>query len=67
MGALFTDGFQRGIAAEILTGIVLTIIIALSVDGLLVLLGRVLMPWVAVNSGRLARRELRRARGAVIA
>jgi len=67
LGALFTDGFQRGIAAEILTGIVLTIVIALSVDGILVLLGRVLMPWVAVNSGRVARRGLRRARGPVTA
>ncbi|MHC5795945.1 ABC transporter permease [Lacisediminihabitans sp. FW035] len=67
LGALFTDGFQRGIAVEILTGIVLTIIIALGIDGLLVLLGRVLMPWVAVTSGRGVRRELRRARGAVTA
>lgn len=67
LGALFTDGFQRGIAAEILTGIVLTIIIALGIDALLVIIGRVLMPWVAVNSGRVARRERRRAREAVTA
>ena len=67
LGALFTDGIQRGIAVEILTGIVLTIIIALGVDGLLVLLGRVLMPWVAVTSGRLARRDRRRPRAAVTA
>ncbi|CAN5309401.1 ABC transporter permease subunit [soil metagenome] len=67
LGALFTDGIQRGIAVEILTGIVLTIIIALAVDGLLVLLGRVLMPWVAVTSGRLARRDRRRPREAVTA
>jgi osmoprotectant transport system permease protein len=65
LGALFTDGIQRGIAVEILTGIVLTIILALGVDGLLVLLGRVLMPWVAINSGRVGRRELRRAQKAV--
>lgn len=49
LGTLFTDGFQRNIPAEILTGILLTITIALSIDGLLVLLGRVLMPWRAVN------------------
>jgi osmoprotectant transport system permease protein len=67
LGALFTDGIQRGIAVEIFTGIVLTIIIALGIDGLLVLLGRMLMPWVAVNSGRVARRDLRRAREAVTA
>jgi osmoprotectant transport system permease protein len=67
LGSLFTDGFQRGIGAEILTGIVLTIILALGVDALLVLLGRILMPWVAVNSGRVSRRERRRARLAVVA
>ncbi|MET4705097.1 ABC transporter permease [Frigoribacterium sp. UYMn621] len=67
LGALFTDGIQRGIAVEILTGIVLTIVIALAVDGLLVLLGRALMPWVAVTSGRLARRDRRRPREAVTA
>jgi osmoprotectant transport system permease protein len=66
LGSLFTDGFQRGIAVEILTGIVLTIILALGIDALLVLLGRVLMPWVAVNSGRVARRERRRTQQAVI-
>ena len=65
LGSLFTDGFQRGITVEIFTGIVLTIILALGVDGLLVLLGRVLMPWVAVNSGRVNRRERRRAQQAV--
>lgn len=67
LGSLFTDGFQRGITAEILTGIVLTIALALGVDGLLVLLGRVLMPWVAVNSGRVSRRERRRVQQAVTA
>ncbi|QNE47068.1 ABC transporter permease subunit [Glaciihabitans sp. INWT7] len=67
LGALFTDGIQRGIAVEILTGIVLTIVIALGVDGLLVLLGRVLMPWVAVTSGRVPRRDRRRSREAVTA
>ncbi|MBC7402667.1 MAG: ABC transporter permease subunit [Microbacteriaceae bacterium] len=65
LGSLFTDGFQRGITVEIFTGIVLTIILAVGVDGLLVLLGRVLMPWVAVNSGRVNRRERRRAQRAV--
>ena len=67
LGSLFTDGFQRGITAEIFTGIVLTIILALGVDGILVLLGRVLMPWVAVNSGRMSRRGRRRAQQAVTA
>jgi osmoprotectant transport system permease protein len=45
LGSLFTDGFQRGIQVEILTGIVATILLALLLDGLTVLLGRALMPW----------------------
>lgn len=45
LGSLFTDGFQRGIVEEIVTGIVLTVALALLLDGLLVLLGRALMPW----------------------
>lgn len=45
LGLLFTDGFQRGILAEILTGIVLTVVLALVLDRLLVALGRLVMPW----------------------
>ncbi|TFD35995.1 ABC transporter permease subunit [Cryobacterium sp. TMT1-19] len=45
LGSLFTDGFQRGIQAEIIAGIVLTVALALLLDGALVLLGRVLLPW----------------------
>ena len=45
LGSLFTDGFQRGIQAEIIAGIGLTVALALALDGALVLLGRVLLPW----------------------
>ncbi len=45
LGMLFTDGFQRGIVAEVLAGIVATVLLALLLDGLLVLAGRWLMPW----------------------
>lgn len=45
LGMLFVDGFQRNIQAQILAGIVLTAALALAVDALLVLIGRVLMPW----------------------
>ncbi|GAA4898006.1 ABC transporter permease subunit [Tessaracoccus lubricantis] len=45
LGLLFTDGFQRGITAEILTGLVMTVALALVLDGAWVLLGRLLMPW----------------------
>ena len=49
LGLLFVDGFQRGIMAEVLTGIVATVVLALAIDGLLVLLGRWLMPWAAAR------------------
>jgi osmoprotectant transport system permease protein len=51
LGLLFTDGLQRSIPEEVLTGIVLTIAIALIVDLLLVWLGRAIMPWTRVKSG----------------
>ncbi|MGP9693400.1 ABC transporter permease [Brachybacterium sp. AOP25-B2-12] len=52
LGALFIDGFQRGIIAEIVTGIVLTAVLAIVLDQLLVLLGRVLMPWNRASATR---------------
>ncbi|RZS66528.1 osmoprotectant transport system permease protein [Agromyces ramosus] len=45
LGSLFTDGFQRGIQAEIVTGIVATIVLALALDWASVLIGRLLLPW----------------------
>lgn len=45
LGALFTDGFLRDIPAEIITGIVLVLVLALLVDLALQLLGRAVTPW----------------------
>ncbi|HBO53857.1 MAG TPA: ABC transporter permease [Janibacter terrae] len=45
LGLLFTDGFQRGIIASVLTGIIATVVLALAIDALLVLAGGVLLPW----------------------
>jgi osmoprotectant transport system permease protein len=45
LGYLFTNGYQRRIIVEILAGVVMVVVIALVVDYLLVLLGRLLMPW----------------------
>lgn len=45
LGLLFTDGFQRGLLAEVVAGILLTIAIALLLDLLVVALGRLSMPW----------------------
>lgn len=49
LGLLFTDGTQRNIPEEIAAGIVMTMVIALVVDALLVVGGRVLMPWTAAE------------------
>lgn len=45
LGYLFTNGYQRRIIPEILAGLIVTMALALIVDGLLVLVGRALMPW----------------------
>jgi osmoprotectant transport system permease protein len=52
LGKMFTDGFQRGIPQEIIAGIVLVLALALVVDALLLLLGRVLTPWDRIGTGR---------------
>jgi osmoprotectant transport system permease protein len=52
LGYLFTNGFERRILEEIFTGVVLTMGVALLLDALLVLLGRVLMPWARVAPRR---------------
>jgi osmoprotectant transport system permease protein len=51
LGQLFTDGFQRDIPAEIVTGIVLVLLLALIVDVALQALGRVITPWTRVGAG----------------
>lgn len=45
LGYLFTNGLQRLILVEVAAGIVAVIVIAVLVDLLLVLVGRLLMPW----------------------
>ncbi|MBM9432191.1 ABC transporter permease [Flaviflexus equikiangi] len=52
LGSLFTDGFQRDIPASIVTGIVLTVIVALALDALVQLIGYLLTPWTRAGSSR---------------
>ena len=52
LGKMFTDGFQRGIPQEIIAGIVLVLLLAVVVDGLLLLLGRALTPWDRLGPNR---------------
>ena len=49
LGYLFTNGYERGILASVLMGVVMTVIVALVFDRLLVLLGRWLMPWTKLG------------------
>lgn len=49
LGYLFLDGFQRRIPEEIVTGIVMTAVIALLLDAGLSLLGRQFTPWMRVR------------------
>ncbi|GAA1853196.1 ABC transporter permease [Microbacterium koreense] len=45
LGYLFTNGAQRRIIPEVLAGVVAVVVVALVIDLLLVLAGRMLMPW----------------------
>lgn len=49
LGTLFTDGFQRGLVSEVLTGLVATVGLALGLDGLVVLAGRIATPWTRAD------------------
>lgn len=58
LGYLFTNGLQRRIIAEVFGGVIAVVVIALVVDALLMLGGRVAMPWArattAATGGRAA-------------
>lgn len=55
LGDLMTDGFQRYNTSELITAIVVIVVLALILDGLLVLLGRALSPWAkAARAGATA-------------
>lgn len=45
LGMLFTDGFQRGIAAEIGLGVALSVALALVLDAVVVGIGKLATPW----------------------
>lgn len=52
LGSLFTEGYRNDNTPEILIGVIGIVALALVYDGLLVLAGRVLMPWVRTTSPR---------------
>lgn len=49
LGLLFIDGFQRGIVAEVIAGIVVVALLALLLDVVLIALGRLVLPWTRVT------------------
>jgi osmoprotectant transport system permease protein len=56
LGELFTDGYQRNFPTEIVTGVLLTVALALVCDALLLAAGRLTTPWErAGNTGGRAR------------
>lgn len=50
LGSLFTDGFQRGIVPSILSGVVITALLALILDQIIVLVGYLAAPWQRSHS-----------------
>lgn len=52
LGSLFTEGFQRQNTPEIVVGLGAVVLLALALDLLWVLVGRVLLPWAAADRAR---------------
>ena len=52
LGQLFTDGLQDGFMPPIIVGLLLSLALALLLDGLIVLTQRWLTPWVRVREAR---------------
>lgn len=54
LGSLFTEGFQRNNTPEIVVGLVAVVLLALVLDLLWVVLGRLLLPWAAADRARVS-------------
>ncbi|MEA5155845.1 ABC transporter permease [Raineyella sp.] len=52
LGYFFTDGYSRSFVTEIAVGIIGTVVLALVFDGLLVLGGRIALPWQRATDTR---------------
>lgn len=51
LGSLITEGFRRNNAVEMVVAIALILVIALLIDALLLLVGRLVTPWTRVRQG----------------
>ena len=56
LGYLFQNGKQRGILEEVVVGIVVSLLLALVFDLVIVLVGRLLMPWNRTDRGTARKR-----------
>lgn len=63
LGYLFTNGRAREILEEVVVGMVMSLVIALLFDVLLVLIGRVLLPWNRADRGSALVRESTKTAG----
>lgn len=63
IGYLFTNGLQRRIIPEVFAGVVAVVVLALIIDLLLVIAGRLLMPWTRATKtvSRISNRRLVKA------
>ncbi len=63
LGYLFTNGLQRRIIPEVFAGVLAVVVLALVIDVLLVVAGRLLMPWTrgARTVSRISNRTLVKA------
>jgi osmoprotectant transport system permease protein len=51
LGSLITEGFRRNNAVEMVVSIVLIVVIALLIDALLLLAGKLITPWTRARQG----------------
>lgn len=65
LGTLFTDGFQRGIISEVVTGIVLTVVLALLLDFCCIIAQKLLLPWSKALKAEPIKAEPHQKQGAV--
>ena len=54
LGYFFTNGYQRAFPTEILTGVLGTVVLAVIFDAVIVVAGRLLLPWVRATDRRRA-------------
>lgn len=54
LGSLFTEGYQRDNRPEIVVGLLAVVLLALALDLLWVLIGRLLLPWAALERAAVA-------------